>query len=74
MRPSEVVGMRLDYVHLSEDFFLNPKGKTRHARGRVLLSERVLAILLPKMQAETREGCVFPSFRARSYRTWNIAA
>jgi integrase len=66
MRPSEVVAMRWENVHLVEAFYSNPKGKTRNARRRVPLSERVLVILQSKIQCDKREGWIFPSQTSNS--------
>jgi integrase len=66
MRPSEVIRMRRELVHLEEAFYFNPKGKTRKARRRLPLSERVLAILNARMYGEEREGWIFPSAKSQS--------
>src|SRR5947207_2126135 len=49
-----------------EHFYFNPKGKTKNARRRIPLSDRVLGILRTRMQSDLREGWLFPSSRAGS--------
>jgi integrase len=66
MRPSEVVTMRREQVDLVGAVYFNPKGKTKYARRRIPLSERVIAILRTRMQSDQREGWLFPSLRASS--------
>ncbi|HLJ26613.1 MAG TPA: tyrosine-type recombinase/integrase [Candidatus Angelobacter sp.] len=52
MRDGEVVSMRWEHVHWQEAFYFNPAGKTKKARRRVPLSERVIALL-----REQQESC-----------------
>jgi integrase len=66
MRPSEVVRMRSEDVHLDEAFYFNPKGKTKKARRRVPLSERVLGILKARLRSDQLGAWMFPSNRASS--------
>jgi integrase len=58
--------MRWEHIHLDEAFYFNPKGKSKKARRRVPLSERVLGILKARLQSDQREGWIFPSSRASS--------
>ena len=66
MRPSEVLRMRRELVHLDEFYYFNPKGKTRKSRRRVPLSNRVLPLLRARMQGDQTEGWLFPSPKAKS--------
>jgi integrase len=66
MRPSEVLRMRRELVHLDEFYYFNPKGKTRKSRRRVPLSNRVVPILRTRMQGDQTEGWLFPSRKAKS--------
>jgi integrase len=66
MRPSEVLRMRRELLHLDENYYFNPKGKTRKSRRRVSLSERVISILRARTQGEQTEGWLFPSRKAKS--------
>jgi integrase len=58
--------MRREFVHLEEAFYFNPKGKTRKARRRLPLSNRVLVILRARLDGQERDGWLFPSAKARS--------
>jgi integrase len=66
MRPIEVVTMRWEQVNPVAAVYFNPKGKTKYARRRIPLSERVLSILRIRMQTDQREGWLFPSSRSSS--------
>ncbi len=66
MRPGEIVSMRWENIHSDEAVYFNPKGKTKYARRRLPLSERVLLVLRSRMQSGQREGWVFPSSMSRS--------
>jgi len=59
MRPSEVVTMRREQVNVAGALYFNPKGKTKYARRRIPLSDRVLGILRTRMQSDLREGWLF---------------
>jgi integrase len=68
LRNGEVIRMRFESINWESALYFNPRGKTRKARRRVPLSERVLA-LLRNIQQELlgqREGWVFPSKRSAS--------
>jgi integrase len=66
MRPSEVLRMRREVMHLNEFYYFNPKGKTRKSRRRVPLSNRVIPILRTRMQGDQTEGWLFPSRKSKS--------
>ena len=53
MRPSEVLRMRRELLHLDESYYFNPKGKTRKSRRRLPLSNRVIPILRARIQDRT---------------------
>lgn len=65
MRDGEVVQMEIQHIHWEEGYYFNPKGKTKRARRRVVLSERVK----PRLKArcgDRKEGWVFPSRKSKS--------
>jgi integrase len=68
MRDGEVVAMRWEYVQWQGAYYLNPNGKTRRARRRVPLSERVIEMLSSRRQEQgyPNSGWIFPSRKARS--------
>ena len=66
MRPSEVLRMRQELVHLDKFYYFNPKGKTRKSRRRVSLSNRMIPILRARMQGNQTEGWLFPSRKSKS--------
>jgi integrase len=66
MRPSEVLRMRRELLHLDECYYFNPKGKTRKSRRRLPLSNRVIPILRARIQDDRTDGWLFPSRRSKS--------
>jgi integrase len=64
MRDGEVVRMRWENVYLNENFYFNPKGKTKQARRPVPLSQRVLQLLKDRQPA--LQGWVFGSDKSKS--------
>jgi integrase len=65
MRDGEIVRMEVQNIHPEKSYYFNPKGKTKRARRRVPLSERVLSRLRARC-GDRREGWVFPSRKSRS--------
>jgi len=59
MRPEEVIHIRRDNVHLAENYYYNPHGKTKAARRRIPLTANAAAVL--KHRLETIPGpYIFP--------------
>jgi integrase len=65
MRDGEVVAMKVECVQFGLHYYWNPKGKTRKARRRIPLSERMIAILRSRV-GDRQQGWVFPSAKSKS--------
>lgn len=59
MRPGEVLGMRVEYVRFDHKHYQNPHGKTRQARRKCGISERMVPVLRTLI-ADRSEGWLFP--------------
>jgi integrase len=70
MRPGEVVRMRCEYVRGELGHYHNPRGKTKNARRKIVLSERMALLLQRKMHGR-REGWIFDSPRGGH---WSLSA
>lgn len=68
MRDGEVVAMCWEHVHWADGYYFNPSGKTRKARRRVPLSERVISMLRTRyaIQKYPSSGWIFPSTKSES--------